>query len=113
MTTPAPPSAQARLTLHGAFERFEKIVKPDDRRIFNETTLQDVRDEAIQVERHLRERRTQRNMARLEPFLRDMERYSRVMEVLCNGTPYLSWVWAPVMLVLSVSRYIPDRCFRR
>jgi hypothetical protein len=105
MTTSVPaPSAQARLTLQGAFNRFAKTVSLDDTRVFNDTKLQDVRDEAMQIEQHLRARRTQRNMARLEPFLRGMERYSKVVEVLCNGTPYLSWIWAPVTLVLSVSQ---------
>lgn len=98
-------SAQARLVLQVAFERFAKIVSPDDRRVFNETRLQDVREGALQIERQLRARRTQRNMARLEPFLRGMEHYSKVIEVLCNGTPYLSWAWAPVKLVLLVSRH--------
>lgn len=67
--------------------------------------LKDVRDAAIQIERQLRARRTQRNMARLDPFLRGVEHYSKVVEVLCNGTPYLSWVWAPVKLMLMV-RYL-------
>lgn len=97
------PSAQARLTLQDAFERFAATVTPDDQRVFNDTKLKDVRDEAIKIERQLRARRTQRNMARLEPFLRGLEHYSKVLEVLCNGTPYLSWIWAPVKLMLMVS----------
>lgn len=96
-------SAQARFTLHDAFERFAATVTPDDKRDFTNTKLKDVRDEAIGIERQLRARRTQKNMARLEPFLRGMEHYSKAVEVLCNGTPYLSWVWAPVKLMLMVS----------
>jgi len=96
-------SAQARLTLHDAFERFGATVTPDDKRDFANTGLKDVRDEAIRIERQLRARRTQKNMARLEPFLRGMEHYSKAVEVLCNGTPYLSWIWAPVKLMLMVS----------
>jgi len=99
-----PSSAQARVILRDAFERFAATVTPDDRRDFTNTKLKDVRDEAISIERRLRARRTQKNMARLEPFLRGMEHYSKVVEVLCNGTPYLSWIWAPVKLMLMVSR---------
>jgi len=108
------PSQQASLTLLSAFERFAATVTPNDQRIFNNTTLKDVRDEAIQIERQLRARRTQRNMARLEPFLKGVEHYSKVVEVLCNGTPYLSWIWAPVKLMLMVSSlhaaalFLPD-----
>jgi hypothetical protein len=98
------PSAQARLTLQDAFERFATTVMSDDERLFHNTRLKDVRDEAMQIERQLRARRMQRNMARLEPFLRGMEHYSKVVEVLCNGTPYLPWIWAPVKLMLMVSQ---------
>jgi hypothetical protein len=99
-----PSSAQARVILHDAFERFAATVTPDDKRDFANTKLKDVRDEAISIERRLRARRTQRNMARLDPFLRGMEHYAKVVEVLCNGTPYLSWIWAPVKLMLMVRR---------
>lgn len=99
------PSPQARLTLLHDFDRFADTVTLDDQRFFNNTDLKDVRDEAIQIERQLRARRTQRNMARLEPFLQGVEHYSKVVEVLCNGTPYLSWIWAPVRLMLMVSHF--------
>jgi hypothetical protein len=56
----------------------------------------------LQIERQLRARRMQKNMARLDPFLQGMEHYSKVIEVLCNGTPYLPWIWAPVKLMLMV-----------
>jgi hypothetical protein len=97
------PSPQAHHTLQTAFERFAASVDPDDARLFNNTTLQDVRDEALQMEQQLCARRTAGNLARLQPFLHGMEHYSKVVEVLCNGTPFLSWVWAPVKLVLMVS----------
>lgn len=38
----------------------------------------------------------------VSPFLRGMEHYSKVVEMLCNGTPYLAWIWAPVRLILTI-----------
>ncbi|KAI4613948.1 hypothetical protein J4E80_006636 [Alternaria sp. BMP 0032] len=99
----AAPSAQARVTLQDAFERFASTVAPDDKRLFHNTQLKDVRDEAIRIERQLRARRTQRCMARLDKFLQGMEHYSKVVEVLCNGTPFLPWIWAPVKLMLMIT----------
>ncbi|EMD86414.1 hypothetical protein COCHEDRAFT_1116517 [Bipolaris maydis C5] len=99
----AAPSAQATLTLQDAFERFASTVTPEDKQIFHNTQLKDVREEAMRIERQLRARRMQRNMARLDPFLRGMEHYSKVVEVLCNGTPYLAWIWAPVKLMLTIA----------
>jgi hypothetical protein len=57
----------------------------------------------LKIEKQLRKSRIQKNIARLDPLLRGMEHYSKVVEVLCNGTPYLSWVWAPIKLMLMVS----------
>ena len=105
----AAPSAQARVTIQDAFERFASTVTSDDQRQFHNTQLKDVREAAIRIEHELRGRRMQRNMARLDPFLRGMEHYSKVVEVLCNGTPFLPWIWAPVKMMLMVS----SRTYRR
>ncbi|KAF2994830.1 hypothetical protein E8E13_002953 [Curvularia kusanoi] len=99
-TQPPVASAQARVVLQSAFDRFHIVVSQNDRHVFTDTTLQDVRKEALQIEQGLRRRGTQQNMLRLEPFLKGLERYSKAMEVLCNGTPFLPWIWAPVKLLL-------------
>ncbi|CAN9203513.1 unnamed protein product [Alternaria alternata] len=87
---------QARRTFQESFDSFEKTVqrysRTDDRE-FSNTTLRDVRDAAKEVERQLAARQCMRNMKRLEPFLNGLEAYSKVVEVLCNGTPFLSWIW--------------------
>ncbi|KAL9065694.1 MAG: hypothetical protein Q9157_007389 [Trypethelium eluteriae] len=89
----APTSLQARKTLQEAFERFSRSVTPEERRDFSSTSLEDVRNAAVQTERQLAARRSLRNMRRLHPFLQGLERYSKSIEVLCNGTPYLPWIW--------------------
>ena len=87
-------SAQARLTLDQAFERFSTTVTPEDHREFSSIDLKDVRDAALQIESRLAARQALRNMQRLQPFLQGLEHYSKSIEVLCNGTPYLPWIWA-------------------
>jgi len=89
-------SGQARLTIEEAFDRFATTVTPDDRRQFQDTRLEDVRIAAIQIEEELAARRAMRNMRRLYPFLQGLEHYSKSIEVLCNGTPYLPWIWVSV-----------------
>jgi hypothetical protein len=40
-------------------------------------------------------------------LLNGLEHYSRVVEILCNGTPFLAWIWAPITLILRVaSEYV-------
>jgi hypothetical protein len=100
-------SALARQTMKIAFEDLESTITPADARTFQGTTLQQVRDAAIDIEKQLAARQSLRNMRRLIPLLNGLEHYAKVVDVLCNGTPYLPWIWAPITLVLRVaSEYI-------
>ena len=87
------PSRQARISIHEAFERLQKSVSTDDERSFSSTTLEDVYTTARDVERQLAARGELRNMRRLQPFFDWLLQYSKEMEILCNGTPYLPWIW--------------------
>jgi len=90
---PATRFPQAELIFKDAFEKLQLKVSPDDARNFHSTTLKDVCKAARDIEQQLGARQSLRNMRRLQPFFDWLERYSRVVEVLCNGTPYLSWIW--------------------
>ncbi|KAH7068217.1 hypothetical protein BKA63DRAFT_109499 [Paraphoma chrysanthemicola] len=97
---------QARRTFQDSFESFERTVQKysrTDGREFTETTLRDVRDAAKQIEGQLAARQCLRNMKRLEPLLNGLEAYSKVVEVLCNGTPFVSWIWAPIKLLMKLA----------
>lgn len=87
------PSPQAQRFIQHAFERLEQEVKHDDARIFQSTTLHDVRRAVRQVEQQLAAQQRLRNLQRIQPFLDGLEGYSKPLEVLCNGTPFLPWVW--------------------
>jgi hypothetical protein len=92
----APVSGQARLTIEEAFDRFATTVTPEDRHQFQDTRLEDVRLAALRIEEELATRRSLRNMRRLYPFLQGLEHYSKAIEVLCNGTPFLPWIWVGI-----------------
>ena len=76
-----------------AFKRLEASVSRDDARQFQSTTLNDVWEAAKGIERHLEARGKLRRFRRMELFLNGLEQYSKVIEVLCNGTPYLPYIW--------------------
>lgn len=76
-----------------AFERLKEVVSKEDARSFNSTTMEDVWTSARDIERHLESRRSLRGFRRIQPFLAGIEQYSKVVEVLCNGTPYLPYIW--------------------
>ena len=80
-------------TIEAAFKKLEASVSREDARTFHSTVLKDVRNAALDVEKWQRERGLQRNMRRIDPLIKGIERYAHVIEVLCNGTPYLPWIW--------------------
>jgi hypothetical protein len=86
-----------------AFEELERTVTPADARDFRTTTLQQVRMGALEIEKRLEAKQALRNMRRLKPLFNGLEHYAKVVDILCNGTPFLPWVWAPITLILRVS----------
>ncbi|RYP13217.1 hypothetical protein DL765_006989 [Monosporascus sp. GIB2] len=102
---PAPRSV--RDTLQTAYEDLRQTIRPDDAHGLADTGLREVRSGVIDIENQLAARQCLRNMRRLEPLFRGLEHYSKTVEILCNGTPYLSWIWSPITLILRVaSEYI-------
>ena len=65
----------------------------DEARNFASTTMKDVWAAVRDVENHLQSRRCLRGFHRIRPFLAGLEQYSGVVEVLCQGTPYLPFIW--------------------
>ena len=99
------PAPQARLLFQDAFDRFSDTVSKDDARIFQSTTLQDVRNAALDLENQLSDRKSLRNMRRILPLFSGLERYSNVIDTLCNGTPYLPWIWVCLYLSSHKKRF--------
>jgi len=97
-------SLPAQRVVREAFEDLERTVSAGDRVNLKDTTLDDVRQAAYHIEDQLAARQSLRNMRRLMPLFAGLEHYSKSIEVLCNDTPYLSWIWAPIKLILTVRR---------
>ena len=95
-------AAPARLDIKAAYQDLESVITPNDSRLFYSTTLEDVRNAAIRIEEQLAARQSLCNMGRLERLFGGLQHYSKSIDVLCNGTPYLPWLWAPITLILQV-----------
>ncbi|KAF2108444.1 hypothetical protein BDV96DRAFT_636736 [Lophiotrema nucula] len=110
LATPSPACPQltpdAKRTFEAAFHKLERVVRTtsiDDYHEFRATSLRDVREAARAIERQMAARQCLRNLRRLDIFLGGLERYSKAIEVLCNGTPYLPWIWAPIKLTIQIA----------
>ncbi|QDS73705.1 hypothetical protein FKW77_003346 [Venturia effusa] len=86
-----------------AFRDLENTITPSDSRHFSSTTLQGVRDAAVGIEKDLAARQKFCNIRRLSRLFDGLNHYSKVIEVLCNGTDYLPWIWAPIKLILQLA----------
>jgi hypothetical protein len=82
-------STLARNTIKTAYDELDRTISPGDKRDFPHTTLQNVQEAALKIENQLAARQSLRNMRRLMPLFRGLEHYSKVVDVLCNGTPFL------------------------
>ncbi|KAK3989052.1 hypothetical protein QBC44DRAFT_242404 [Cladorrhinum sp. PSN332] len=98
-----PVSLAAQRTIKDAFNNLQKSLSTTDRRSLQDTTLEEVRQAAKQIENQLAARQSLRNMRRLLPFFDGLSHYSKSIEVLCNGTPYMCWIWAPIKVILKVA----------
>ncbi|KAH8892105.1 hypothetical protein GQ53DRAFT_686097, partial [Thozetella sp. PMI_491] len=102
-----PASATARKMMKDAFEDLNGTITAHDSREFHSKTLQDVQQAALDIERQLAARQCLRNTRRLLPLIKGLENYSQVVGILCNGTPFLPWIWAPITLILGIaSEYV-------
>ncbi|KAF2872665.1 hypothetical protein BDV95DRAFT_570327 [Massariosphaeria phaeospora] len=102
--------SQANLLFKEAFEKLEAIVKATNTQhvlVFNDSTLNQLHQACRVIEEDLRKRKCVRNMARLRPFLQRIHHYYQTIEVLCNGTPYVSWIWGPMKLILQIAGEYP------
>lgn len=86
-------SNAATAVIESAFIRLKSSIRTADAQEFGSTTLKDVRQAALDIQTVMRQRGFVRNMAKIEPFFKAIDIYSKPLDVLCNGTPFLPWIW--------------------
>lgn len=99
---------QALATIRHAFEKLEGALHPGDARLFRSTTLEDVKSTAKIIERDQEQRRCLRNLRRIEPLFQALGKFGTAIDVLCQGTPYLCFIWAPIKLLLQIADEYTD-----
>ncbi|KAK5626670.1 hypothetical protein RRF57_002385 [Xylaria bambusicola] len=84
----------AQVVLQRACDRFRSELSSEDANLIITTSkFDEVKTAVLQVEQQLAARQELRNFDRLAPFLDAIETYSKALDVACNGTPYLPWIW--------------------
>jgi hypothetical protein len=76
-----------------AFNKLKQSISEKDAHDFQSTVLEDVWTVARKIEDTQRKRQLAQHLRRIEPFLEGIGKYSKAIEILCNGTPYLPFIW--------------------
>jgi phosphopantetheinyl transferase len=84
----------SQTVIERACERFQRqLSDQDNRQIQGAQNVDDVRHAIRQIEQQLAARQSLRNLGRLTPFLNAIDRLSKPIDILCNGTPFLPYIW--------------------
>jgi hypothetical protein len=85
-----------------AYEKFIRSVHPAEAARFENLTIEDIRETARTIETSQGTRRSLRNLRRIEPLLEALGKYGKTLDVLCNQTPYLAFVWVGALSLQSL-----------
>ena len=94
-----------------AFGKLQRSVSEEDAHKFASTELKDVWTAVREIDSRQRMRLSAQNMRRIEPMLRGIEKYTKVIEVLCNGTPYMPYVWVRTYLSVDLIGEVPHEMY--
>lgn len=86
-------SSEANRRFETAIKDLQAVLNSADATAFKSTTAEDVWRAAEDIQAAQRKRKTLRAMNRIKPFLTALEGYSDVIAVVCNGTPFVPWIW--------------------
>lgn len=100
------PSAEAHRVMDRALRDLHRTITTSGSRNVPETSLREVQNSCLQIEDSLAARGLLCNTRRLTRLFGGLDHYRRSIDVLCNGTEYLCWIWSPISVILQVSRRI-------
>ena len=80
-------------------QRFRQGIETEIDRQMQSLQLADVRQGVLEIQTYLRAKQSLRNLDRLSPYLDAADRYSKAAGHLCNGVPFLPYVWVRRSLI--------------
>lgn len=85
--------ANAQAIVTTAIEKLKSSITSEDKRTFEDASLETLWRDAREIEREQGNRLALRSMVRIERFLRSLESYSSVIDSMCQGFSPMAWVW--------------------
>ncbi|KAE8444291.1 hypothetical protein EG329_000698 [Mollisiaceae sp. DMI_Dod_QoI] len=96
-------SKDATRRIEIAIGELKQVLTTNDAATFEDTTFQDVWRSVEVLQKVQSQSGSVQNIQHIEPFLKALQNYSAVLETTCDDTLYLSWLWAPIKLMLQLA----------
>ena len=84
--------------IENAFQKLKLSINTSDAKSFSSTCLEEVYEAARIIERDQEQRRCLRNLRKIEPLLGALKKLGIAIDVLCQGTPFMSFAWVYLSL---------------
>ena len=82
-----------------ALTEFQALLSQDDNNEIQLTTLENLQQEILDIQKEHTSARKNRNMARLKRFLEGMEEYAKIIEVFLNASSVVCFIWVGAALL--------------
>ncbi|KAK4867343.1 hypothetical protein LT330_000853 [Penicillium expansum] len=86
-----------------SLEAFKKDLNKKERDNFKFSKLEDLEQCLTQLQAKHRSQRRMQNLNRLKPFLEAMNQFGKVVEVFCNSSEIVPFLWGPVKFLLLIA----------
>ncbi|KAJ5373531.1 hypothetical protein N7517_005537 [Penicillium concentricum] len=86
-----------------SLEAFKKDLNKKERDNFKISTLEDLEQCLTQLQVKHRSQRRVQNLNRLKPFLEALNQFGKVVEVFCNSSEIVPFIWGPVKFLLLIA----------
>ncbi|KAK4220845.1 hypothetical protein QBC38DRAFT_493303 [Podospora fimiseda] len=109
MSCQAEASGGCTCGFHLALADFKRNLKDDDLvRSFQGTQLHHLTAEIAKIQQEQHSKRSLRYMKRLDPFLKKMEQYGKVIEIFANSQDIVAFIWGPLKFLLIAASSFND-----
>lgn len=100
MSTASPPQDDL---FRRVLDSFKKDLSRQEKQNFSFTDIKGLNLAIDDLQKKQHSQRRLQNLSRLKPFLEAMEQYGKVVEVFCNSSEFVAFVWGPMKFLLQVS----------
>lgn len=89
-----------------ALNKFKTRLSKDEEAEFQLTSLEDVQNAILRIQKAQSARKEMMNFTRIQSFLEATKQFGAVIEVFLNTNEFVAFVWGPMKFLLQVWYYL-------